>query len=151
MNCIFAELGLTRRRHSFGCGCWTEEHLFGYYISSNLIISHLYFCIFEALSYILSVLQRALYFSIQFWLNHSIGLLGIIFGSVITRTGCTSILFSSDYIFLFHQRNCAFGYILFDQAALVFSEFIFNRMRPKKRKKEILIWQKQIFSGSFAG
>ena len=49
-----------------------------------------------------------------------------------TRTGCTQTLLSSDYIFFFHQRNRVFDCLLFGQAALVFSEFIFNRMRPKK-------------------
>ena len=52
-----------------------------------------------------------------------------------TRTGCTQTLLSSDYIFFFHQRNRVFDCLLFGQAALVFSEFIFNRMRPKKKKK----------------
>ena len=53
-----------------------------------------------------------------------------------TRTGCTQTLLSSDYIFFFHQRNRVFDCLLFGQAALVFSEFIFNRMRPKKKKKK---------------
>ena len=53
-----------------------------------------------------------------------------------TRTGCTQTLLSSDYIFFFHQRNRVFDCLLFGQAALVFSEFIFNRMRPKKKEKE---------------
>ena len=53
-----------------------------------------------------------------------------------TRTGCTQTLLSSDYIFFFHQRNRVFDCLLFGQAALVFSEFIFNRMRPKKREKK---------------
>ena len=52
-----------------------------------------------------------------------------------TRTGCTQTLLSSDYIFFFHQRNRVFDCLLFGQAALVFSEFIFNRMRQKKKKK----------------
>ena len=53
-----------------------------------------------------------------------------------TRTGCTQSLLSSDYIFFFHQRNRVFDCLLFGQAALVFSEFIFNRMRPKKKRKK---------------
>ena len=53
-----------------------------------------------------------------------------------TRTGCTQTLLSSDYIFFFHQRNRVFDCLLFGQAALVFSEFIFNRMRPKKKKEK---------------
>ena len=53
-----------------------------------------------------------------------------------TRTGCTQTLLSSDYIFFFHQRNRVFDCLLFGQAALVFSEFIFNRMRPKKKRKK---------------
>ena len=53
-----------------------------------------------------------------------------------TRTGCTQTLLSSDYIFFFHQRNRVFDCLLFGQAALVFSEFIFNRMRPKKKKED---------------
>ena len=53
-----------------------------------------------------------------------------------TRTGCTQTLLSSVYIFFFHQRIRVFDCLLFGQAALVFSEFIFNRMRPKKKEKE---------------
>ena len=52
-----------------------------------------------------------------------------------TRTGCTQTLLSSDYIFFFHQRNRVFDCLLFGQAALVFSEFIFSRMHPKKIEK----------------
>ena len=50
-----------------------------------------------------------------------------------TLTGCTQTLLSSDYIFFFHQRNRVFDCLLFGQAALVFSEFIFNRMRKKEK------------------
>ena len=59
-----------------------------------------------------------------------------------TRTGCTQTLLSSDYIFFFHQRNRVFDCLLFGQAALVFSEFIFNRMRPKKKRegKKIILY-----------
>ena len=60
----------------------------------------------------------------------------ILFGIMTTRTGCTSILLSSDYIFFFHQRHRVFDCLLFGQAALVFSEFIFNRLRPKKRREQ---------------
>ena len=56
-----------------------------------------------------------------------------------TRTGCTQTLLSSDYIFFFHQRNRVFDCLLFGQAALVFSEFIFNRIRPKKIFIRVLI------------
>ena len=52
-----------------------------------------------------------------------------------TRTGCTQTLLSSDYIFFFHQRNRVFDCLLFGQAALVFSEFIFNRKKKKKKKE----------------
>ena len=63
-----------------------------------------------------------------------------------TRTGCTQTLLSSDYIFFFHQRNRVFDCLLFGQAALVFSEFIFNRMRPKKKEKK----EKKIAAGGAA-
>ena len=53
-----------------------------------------------------------------------------------TRTGCTQTLLSSDYIFFFHQRNRVFDCLLFGQAALVFSEFIFNRKKEKRKKKK---------------
>ena len=39
----------------------------------------------------------------------------------------------SCLVFFFRQRNRVFGCLLFGQAALVFSEFIFNRVRPKKK------------------
>ena len=55
-----------------------------------------------------------------------------------TRTGCTQTLLSSDYIFFFHQRNRVFDCLLFGQAALVFSEFIFNRLRLKKTFREVI-------------
>ena len=37
---------------------------------------------------------------------------------------------------MFFFRNCVFGFLLFGQAVLVFSEFIFNRLRPKKKEKK---------------
>ena len=52
-----------------------------------------------------------------------------------TRTGCTSTLLSSDYIFFFHQRNRVFGCLRLGQVALIFSEFIFNRVRKRKYRK----------------
>ena len=56
------------------------------------------------------------------------------------RCGC-KLYFVPDYIFFF-IRNCVFGCLLFGQAVLVFSEFIFNRLR----QKNLSVWVWGTFS-----
>ena len=123
------------------------HNLFGYIISSKPFHSHfILICISVFSKHCISLCRelsesiKCINFLSTLTTRYSLNMYSrkmktnsyIFFGIMTTRTRCTETLLSSDYIFFFHQRNRVFDCLLFGQAALVFSEFIFKRVRPPK-------------------